>query len=476
MSSEKVPKFWRTLAFRLTLWYGGVLAAAALGCFLISYFVIATAMRQRSEVDLTREGARCSDALKAGGITALRAQIDNDARATGTNDIFMIVYDSNGLVAAKSDFASWSDITLPLPQAGSQPSMTSAQGVGHHALVRIITQGMDGGYILQAGVTVQDDARALEQARQGMAPILLALIGAAVWIGWLLARRALLGVQQVTNIASDISRGALQRRVQVSGYGDEIDQLASMFNQMLGRIQALVDGMKSTNDNIAHELRSPITRIRGLAETTLTGHSSLGDFQEMAAGAVEECDSLLDMINAMLDIAEAEAGVMSLRPAPLNAAEMLRKLVELYEPVVADKKIHMTLDAPEIVTVIADVQKLQRVAANMLDNAVKYTPEGGEIALLAAAHGPSIELAVCNTGIGIAAEDLPHIFKRFFRADKSRSGSGNGLGLSLAAAIVHAHGGHIDVQSVPNGRTTFTVTLPVASRTPMQPFRQITNL
>jgi heavy metal sensor kinase len=477
MSYEKAPKFWRLLAFRLTLWYCGVLLVSALLCFVISYFVVLTAMQNRTDTDLLRQAARCAESLRQGGLAALRNQIENDARATGTNDIFLIAYDAAGEALASSDMATWKDMTPPPPALnGATARFDDGAGTGHHGQLRILTAALDGGTTIQAGITTQDDARVMDQVRRIGGAILAALILVAVPVGWFLARRALAGVQQVTNTANEISRGSLDRRVPITGWGDEIDQLAATVNRMLGRIAALVEGMKATNDNIAHELRSPIARMRGLAEMTLTSESSLGDFQDMAASTIEECDGLLGMINTMLDIAEGEAGVIKLEMASFNISALLRKLCELYEPVMVEKGIHLEVEAAEIATVCGDVQKLQRVGANLLDNAVKYTPKGGTISVSVVPSGPTTQYSVSNTGPGIAMADVPHIFERFYRADKSRSGSGNGLGLSLVHAIVHAHGGQISVQSVPEVRTTFTVTLPTASSTSRGPARKITNL
>jgi heavy metal sensor kinase len=448
------------LAFRLTLWYGGVLVAAVLLCFSISYFVVLSAMLSRTDADLLRQAARCYDALQHGGVPNLKNQINYDARATGTNDTFLVTYDSGGHVIASSDLSTWNDVTLSAPTpSNSDPRFDYAYGVGHHAKLRVLTFPLGGGDVLQVGITIQDDARVMNQVRRIAGLIFVGLMAVALPVGWFLARRALTGVQQVTNTANEISHGSLERRVPTTGWNDEIDQLAVTINRMLGRIQALVEGMKATNDNIAHELRSPITRIRGLAETTLTSNTAPTEFQDMAASTIEESDRMLGMINTMLDIAEAEAGVINLNLESFNFAALVRKLYELYEPAAQEKGIHIELNSPEITMVCGDIQKLQRVAANLLDNAVKYTPHGGSIALSLTSIGPDARFCIKNTGPGISPADIPHIFERFYRADKSRSGLGNGLGLSLVHAIVHAHGGEISVQSVREDQTTFTVTL-----------------
>jgi heavy metal sensor kinase len=326
-----------------------------------------------------------------------------------------------------------------------------------------LTLASDNGNVLQLGITVQDDWRVIEQARRTISLIMIALVGIAVVVGWLLAKRALVGVHHVTITANAISRGALQQRVPTSGSRDEIDQLASTFNRMLERIESLVKGIEETNDNIAHELRSPITRIRGQAETTLTGNGSLDDYREMAASTVEECDRLLAMINTMLDIAEAEAGVMGLKMSRMDVNALLHDINEIYEPMTAEKNIQVLVDTPQAVVIHGDIQRLQRMVANLLDNAVKYTPQGGTIRLSAHLIDGQAQINVANTGEGILPEKLPHIFQRFYRADAARSGSGYGLGLSLAQAIIHAHGGQISVRSIPGDTTTFSVVLPAAN-------------
>jgi signal transduction histidine kinase len=351
MSYENPPKVWRLLAFRLTIWYCGVLFASALLCFVISYFVVLTAMENRTDTDLLRQAARCSESLRQGGLSALKNQIENDARATGTNDIFLIAYDASGEVAS-SDMTTWKDIQPPPPALnGAVARFDDGAGTGHHGQLRILTAALDGATTIQVGITTQDDARVMDQVRRIAGAILVGLIVVAVPVGWFLARRALSGVQQVTNTANEISRGSLDRRVPITGWGDEIDQLAATVNRMLGRIAALVEGMKATNDNIAHELRSPITRMRGLAEMALTGESTLEDFQDMAASTIEECDGVLGMINTMLDIAEGEAGVIKLEMASFNISALLRKLCELYEPVMVEKGIQLEAEAAEIATV-----------------------------------------------------------------------------------------------------------------------------
>jgi signal transduction histidine kinase len=288
------------------------------------------------------------------------------------------------------------------------------------------------------------------------------VIGLAAAIGWFLARRALSGVGGIAHTARRITRGDLAVRAPVSRRGDEIDQLAGNINHMLDRILDLITGIREMSDNIAHDLKSPITRIRGLAEVTLTTAEQRADYETMAASTIEECDRLLDMINTTLVISRTEAGVQALQWQRIDIAGLVQDAGRLFETSARDKDLHLSVTAGDPCCVInGDARMLQRMVANLLDNAIRYTPQGGQIDItVQPTPGGDVAVIFQDTGIGIRAADLPRIFERFFRCDPSRSASGTGLGLSLAQAVAMAHGGEITVQSEPGQGSTFQVLLP----------------
>jgi heavy metal sensor kinase len=283
----------------------------------------------------------------------------------------------------------------------------------------------------------------------------------AVIVGWFMARRAVAGVETVTQTARQISEGRLEERVPVKKHQDEIDQLAITFNQMLDRIQTLVTGIREMSDNIAHDLKSPITRIRGISEVSLTTGASEKEYESMAASTIEECDRLLDMINTMLVISKTEAGVNKLDTQEMDIAAVVRDACELFQSPAEDKDLRLICDAPGNFSISGDNRLIQRMIANLLDNAIKYTPVGESIEVAVQTKNThAVAITVKDNGVGIGDEDISRIFERFYRCDPSRSEAGIGLGLSFARAIARAHGGDITVDSIPERGSTFTVTLP----------------
>lgn len=220
-------------------------------------------------------------------------------------------------------------------------------------------------------------------------------------------------------IAQSIAKGVFSSRVPVKGTGDEVDQLAVTFNGMLGQIETVLCSMKEVNDNIAHDLRSPIARMRGTAKLMLTSKGTVKDYEAVVGRVVEECDGLLSMINTMLDISETEAGIVRLRLVGINAGEMARDVIDLFSPVAEDKRVEVNLRESGALSLHADAPKLQRVLSNLLDNALKYTPSGGSIIISAYGTDQAVHVIVCDTGIGMSKFELSHIFDRFYRGEKT---------------------------------------------------------
>jgi heavy metal sensor kinase len=282
-------------------------------------------------------------------------------------------------------------------------------------------------------------------------------------LGWFMARRALRDVEEVTRTARAISASDLEQRVPVKGQTEEIERLATTFNEMLDRIQALITETKEMTENIAHDLRSPITRIRGMAEMALTTGKAIEEYESAAASTVEDCDRLLEMINTMLYISQTEATTGKLPTEEVDMSGVVRDACELFQPVAEDKGVKLVVEIDVDLRLRGVLQGLQRMLANLIDNALNYTPAPGTVTVSVSRDEKGGIIAIRDTGVGISPDELPHIFRRFYRCDRSRTMPGTGLGLTLVEAIVRAHRGQIVVASTPNVGTTFTITLPAAS-------------
>ena len=465
MSLKKPINLRNTLAFRLTLWYAGIFTVSSCVAFLLFYTLITSFIRERTDEELLSQVNRFSTLLAAEGVEAVEGVAVVEAQAAGVKKVFFRFLSLNGQAFSSSNMSYWKDILISETAIkellrGNSPVFETIAVRDRNEEVRVLYAMISPSIILQVGQTMESYSRFLDAFKGIFITTMSFLIVLAAGVGWFMARRAVSGVEAVTRTAQKISGGTLDERVPVKARGDEIDQLATTFNQMLDRIQTLLAEIKEISDNIAHDLRSPITRIRGIAEVTLTTGRSLNDYENMAASTIEECDRLLDMINTMLMISKTESGVDQLSHDEIDLAALVREAYELFKPTAEDKGISLSFDIPKPIHFIGDIRMVQRMISNLLDNAIKYTPSGGSVTVLMNENDTQVVISIKDTGCGISSKDLPRVFERFYRCDQSRSQSGIGLGLSLARAIARAHGGDITADSLPNQGSTFTVILP----------------
>ena len=463
---KRLLEIYHTLAFRLTFWYASIFMFTACVAFLFFYLLITSVIRQQTDQDLLSEARTFSSILSTQGPEALKHQAFLAAQAGGERKVFFRLLYITGQLFSSSNMSYWRDIGINKDAiqhllADHQPVFDTINIPDRTHKIRILYASLGPGLILQLGRSMDNHTRIIEAFRKIFVTTMAVLFVFAAVVGWFMAKRALAGVDTVIQTARRISERSLDERVPVKKQVDEIDQLAITFNQMLDRIQKLVTEIKEMNDSIAHDLRSPITRIRGIAEVSLTTGSSLKEYENMAGNTIEECDRLLDMINTMLIISKTEAGLGQFESKELDISQVVQDACELFLPMAETESLSLVCDAPRGLLINGDIRMIQRMISNLLDNAVKYTPAGGNINIAAQSDGRhSVQITIKDTGIGISNVDMPHIFERFFRCDPSRSRTGTGLGLSLARAIARAHGGDITVTSVPHKGSTFTIVLP----------------
>jgi heavy metal sensor kinase len=453
----------------LTLWYAGIFTVSSCVAFLLFYTLITSFIRERTDQELLGQINRFSTLLAAEGVEAIKTTAVIEAQAAGVKKVFFRFLSLSGQAFSSSNMSYWKDIgihgiAIEELLRGSSHVFETIAIPDRKEKVRILYAMLSPSIILQVGQAMENYSRFLDAFKRIFIITMTFLIFVAAGIGWFMARRAVSGVEAVTRTAQRISGGTLEDRVPVKTQGDEIDQLAITFNQMLDRIQTLLTEIKEMSENLAHDLRSPITRIRGIAEVTLTNGKSLSEYECMAANTIEECDRLLDMINTMLMISKTESGVDKLSSEEIDLAGLVREACELFEPPAEDKRVTLSCNVPVRSHLVGDTRMVQRMLSNLLDNAIKYTPSGGTVTVSVSEDDTHVFISVKDTGCGISPSDLPRVFERFYRSDQSRSQSGIGLGLSLARAIVRAHGGEITATSTPNQGSTFTVTLPKSAK------------
>jgi len=462
MFLKKISNLGNTLLFRLTVLHTVAFTLLAIISFAVFYYRIYSVTMERMDEELLEETEHHAARLADSDLAGIRSKMAEESEFEDPAEEFYRLLDFDGKVLFATDMRSWGSVDKQealanLAAEETDPVFQNIVQPQQGFKVRMISAAIGPGIILQIGESLEEADEYLEIFQHLFSILIVILIIVSVFIGWYLARRALVDMEAVTLTAEEISNGSYDRRVNVTGQLKEIERLSTTFNKMLDRIQILLRSMKEINDNIAHDLRSPLARIRGIAEMTLVSEKPVEEYRDMAASTMEECDSLIDMINTMLDITEAEAGVNGADDEQFDLVVLINEACELFKPVADEKRIKLDCRFPESLSFRGVRKKMQRVVTNLLENAIKYTPEQGKVSIMAFMRDAEVVIAFKDNGIGISENDLPHIFGRFYRCDRSRTQSGVGLGLSLAKAFAESMRGMILVTSAIDEGSTFTL-------------------
>jgi len=464
MSFERLRRSTRTVGFRLTAWSSSFFVVGSLALVGLAYVVVSSSLRQRDDEAIVHESVELAAQYRLGGVSTLSQELEHQERL-GTSEPFLVrVIDRHGVLVFRRTPERWGEFDLD--HLGSENRHPETEWISLPArrgdkVVDVKSTLMPDGALLQVGKTTEDRAAIMQRFRAIAAGITVAVLGVGVGGGLLLTAWALRPLRQIIDTVRAIEGGAMNARVPRRQTGDELDELGGLFNSMLDRIAFLIAGMRGSLDTVAHDLRTPVARLRGVAELALRSDQRPEALQQALADCIEESDQLLTMLNTLMDISEAETGTLKLALEPVNVAAIVEAAVDLYRHVAEDKQIVVSTASDPALWLMADRSRLRQVLANLLDNAIKYTPAGGRVDVEAASRQNLTVISVKDTGIGVMAHEVPRIWDRLYRGAHGRSERGLGLGLSLVRAIVMAHGGRVDVSSASGGGAVFTIALPV---------------
>jgi heavy metal sensor kinase len=463
----------RSLSFRLVAWYAGVL----LSVFVLLGALTFLFLRHYLEANLldiqSRRARQIADTLVARASRtdedALRSQIES-LYSPEVNDRFIRITRADGAAVYASGMPQDSrfDPTQVPPPGGEAAGESRKVRLADGATLMIATRGASGAdgtrYRVEVGTSAASVDNTLAHVLVMLAVGLPIAVVVAVAGGFVLVRRALKPVERITRKAEEITQHNLSERLPVVRSGDELERLSVSLNHMINRLEDAIHGSKQFVADASHELRTPLTVMRGELES-LAQDAQLGrETRETLGSVLEEVERLAEIVESLFALSRLDAGEAHAEWLRFDLAELAATTAEQMSLLAEDKQVRVDCESTPGVTVEGDRARLKQVIVNLLDNAIKYTPRGGRVRLSVRRESGYAVLDVTDDGIGIPAEALPHVFKRFYRVDTSRSREqgGAGLGLAIVKSICTAHGAIVEVASAPGRGSTFRVRQPLA--------------
>jgi signal transduction histidine kinase len=426
-----LSKILQTSSFRLTILYAGLFGASVLMLLGVMHWATNVYMSNSLDAAIDSDITELEDSLQVGGSAALTALVKERVRQMPHGPMYYLLQDAKGEVVSGN---------MP-PLHGGEGRFDLKVPRLHAPSVPVYARGinlMDGQHLI-VGVDAlprrEMQRHILRVFGWSSAISLLLAFGGGALVSHGLLRRT----EIISRAARDIMAGDFSRRIPVRGTEDELDHLAASLNSMLERNEAAMESVRQVSNDIAHDLRTPLTRLRQRLERAQRRAQSVEDWRRAAEGCISDMDAILETFGALLRIAQIDSGMPARRFTSINLSEMLRTVIEVYQPMAEERKQRFTTEIASRLTVWGDRELLAQMVANVIENAMKHSPRGASIGLRTIQWPGAIYVAVTDTGPGIPAADRGRVFQRFYRLESSRSTPGSGLGLSLVEAIAALH-------------------------------------
>jgi signal transduction histidine kinase len=462
-----LERFRQSLAIRLAAIYALVFAAGASALFGVLYWVLAHSLeaRERAAVELRAESL--ARAYELGGPVAVRERLDADT-SPEVRSLFVRLLGAGGETLFATIPSDWVDPQVerrlvPDGWGGWRTQEIHSVRVPRDAArdFAVASRVLSDGRLIQVAHSTDSRAVLLAPLRTAFAGVGAVALLLSLTAGTFLAWRATRPLREVAETARRIlDEDDLSARVPAPGGSGELALLARQLNTLLDKNANHVRVLRETLDDLAHDLRTPLTRLRGTAELALRDGGDPAEVRSALADCVDETDRVLHLLEALLDVSAAEAGALTLRREQVDLRALASRAADLYREVAEQKNIRIELDLPGPAEMHGDPVRLGQALSNLVDNALKYTPEGGRVTVAAAAEAGAVTVTVSDNGPGVPAAERDAVWRRLYRGDASRSQRGWGLGLTLVRAVAEAHGGSAEVGDAPGGGARFQMRFP----------------